>query len=130
MSIRESILSAMVVMLSSLCGGRIYRSRKEQLPTLPAIVIRPESESDDGETLGSRDINLIVAVDIYARGDIPDQAADSVLESALSLIDSDATLGMGSDVQIMPTRQIEWSIDNYDDVSATLRLQIFYRKFS
>jgi hypothetical protein len=55
---------------------------------------------------------------------------DSVLESALSLIDSDATLGMGSDVQIMPTRQIEWSIDNYDDVSATLRLQIFYRKFS
>ncbi len=127
MSLRESILSALQATLSSLCGGRVYRSRKEQLPSLPAIVIRPETEIDTGEMLTVVDLTLTVAIEIYARADIPDQAIDPLLADVLAALRADATLGLGSDVQIMPARRIDWDIQNYDDGAATLRFDIIYR---
>ncbi len=129
MSLRESILSALQTTLASLCGGRVYRSRQEQLPALPAIVIRPETENDPGEMLTVSDSTLTVAVEIYARGDIPDQAADPVLTAALSALRADSTLGLGSDVQILPARRVDWQIENYDDGAATLHIDILYRTY-
>lgn len=129
MSQRETILATLRTSLSGLCAGRVYRSRKEQLPALPAIVIRPDSEEDSGEMLGCTDATLSVAIAIYAQGDIPDQAADPVLADVLAALKTDATLGLGSDVQIKPERRIDWAFEAYGDAEVTLRLEISYRTF-
>lgn len=129
MSAREDILSALQATLSPILPASVWRSRKEQLPSLPAIVIRPEAEDDPGEMLGVTDSVLTVAIDIYARGEIPDQAVEPILADVVSALKTDATLGLGSDVQILPRRQIEWSAENYDDALATMRIDIIYRTF-
>jgi len=129
MSLRESILAALLATLSGLCSGHVYRSRKEQLPAIPAIVIRPESADDPGEMLGVADATLTVAIEIYAQGDIPDQASDPVLEAVLSALKDDPTLGLGTDVQIKPGRHIDWAIENYDDSGVTLHINISYRTY-
>lgn len=127
MSTRETLLNALHVALAGCAGGRVYRSRKEQLPTVPAIVIRPESEEDNGEMLGVTDTVLVVAIDIYARGDIPDKAADATLSAAYAAIIAARDLGMGSDVQLMPGRTVTWNVDGYDDADVTLSLSYLYR---
>lgn len=126
---RDQILTALQSTLAGLCAGRVYRTRKEQLPALPAIVIRPDSEIDPGEMLGCTDATLSVAIAIYAQGEIPDQAADPVLVDALALLKSPDALGLGSDAQIMPARRIDWAFENYDDAEVTLRIDIQYRTF-
>ena len=70
---------------------------------------------------------LVVAIDIYAHGDIPDQAADATLSAAYAALIASPTLGLGSDVQILPGRVVQWQIEAFDDVSARLNLRIFYR---
>lgn len=129
MSLREDILAALQATLAPILPASVWRSRKEQLPSLPAIVIRPEAEDDPGEMLGVTDSVLTVAIDIYAHGEIPDQAVDPILSDVLAALKADATLGLFSDVQILPRRRIEWSDENYDDALATLRIEILYRTF-
>lgn len=129
MSARDNILVALRAALSGLCDGRVYRSRLDQLPVLPAIIITPESETDTGEMLGCTDATLTVAISIYARADIPDQAIDPILAAVLAAIRTDSTLGLGSDVQIQPSRRIDWDIQNYDDGAATLHIDITYRTY-
>lgn len=127
MSPRENVLAALVATLSPILPASVWRSRKEQLPTIPAIVVRPESEEDLGEMLGVTDATLTVAIEIYARGEIPDQAADPLLADVLDALKVDATLGLGSDVQVLPRRRIDWDIENYDDAGVTVRVDIDYR---
>jgi hypothetical protein len=127
MSTRETILAALQVALASVAGGRVYRARKEQLPTLPAVIIRPESEEDTGEALGVTDTTINVSFDVYARGDIPDQAADATLSAVYAALIPNPTLGLGSDVQIMPGRIVTWDVDDYDDSRTTLMMRIQYR---
>lgn len=129
MSQRETILAALKTSLSGLCSGRVYRTRKEQFPALPAIVIRPDAENDPGEMLGCTDATLSVAIAIYAKGEIPDQAADPVLADVLTALKSPVALGLGTDALIMPARRIEWAFENYDDAEVTLRIDIQYRTF-
>jgi hypothetical protein len=129
MSARENLLVALRTALSGLCDGRVYRSRLDQLPVLPAIIITPESETDTGEMLGCTDATLTVAISIYARADIPDQAIDPILAAVLAALRTDSTLGLGSDVQIQPSRRIDWDIQNYDDGAATLHIDITYRTY-
>lgn len=128
MSARETLLAALQTTLSGLCSGRVYRSRKEQLPALPAIVIRPESEEGAGDLLGRQDATLLTAIDIYASGDIPDQTADPILAAVESALFAAPDLGLGPDVQIKPGRRIEWDIENFDDGRATLHIEIIYRQ--
>jgi hypothetical protein len=129
MSARDNILVALRTALSGLCDGRVYRSRLDQLPVLPAIIITPESETDTGDMLGCTDATLTVAISIYARADIPDQAIDPILAAVLAALRTDSTLGLGSDVQIQPSRRIDWDIQNYDDGAATLHIDITYRTY-
>lgn len=127
MSTRETLLNALLVTLSGVAGGRVYRSRKEQLPTLPAVVIRPESEEDTGEAIGVTDTLLNVAITVYARGDIPDQAADATLSDVYAALIANPTLGLTSDVQIMPGRVVSWAVEDVDDAAVTLTIRIHYR---
>jgi len=129
MSARDNLLVALRTALSGLCDGRVYRSRLDQLPVLPAIIITPESETDTGDMLGCTDATLTVAISIYARADIPDQAIDPILAAVLAALRTDSTLGLGSDVQIQPSRRIDWDIQNYDDGAATLHIDITYRTY-
>lgn len=129
MSARDNLLVALRTALSGLCDGRVYRSRLDQLPVLPAIIITPESETDTGDMLGCTDATLTVAISIYASADIPDQAIDPILAAVLAALRTDSTLGLGSDVQIQPSRRIDWDIQNYDDGAATLHIDITYRTY-
>lgn len=129
MSPRENILEALRATLTPILPAGVSRSRKEQLPSLPAIVITPESETAPGDTLGYTDSLLTVAIAIYAHSEIPDQAIDPVIADVITALQADPTLSLGSDVQIMPGRRIEWDIENYDDGAATLRLDITYRTY-
>lgn len=129
MSARETLLEALRATLSPILPAAVWRSRNKQLPSLPAIVITPESEEDLGLMLGCTDATLTVAIAVYARAEIPDQAADPILSDILDALKVDSTLGLGSDVQVLPARRIEWGIENYDDGAATLRLDITYRTY-
>lgn len=127
MSTRENVLAAIATALSGLASGRVYRSRREQLSTLPAIVIEPERESASEEALGVTDRRLDVAIAVYANGDIPDNAADSTLAAAWAALYATPTLGLGSNVQLEPGHAVEWDFDDFDYVRAILRVTINYR---
>ncbi len=126
MSQRETLVAALHTALSGLCSGRVYRTRKEQLPALPAIVIRPLSGKELGGMIGYSDATLTVAIEIYAHGDTPDQAADPVLSAVLGLLQA-SSLGLPGNAQINPEIEYDWAVENYDDSGVTLHLDITYR---
>lgn len=78
MSKRESVLAAIATLLTDLASGRVYRSRREQLPDLPCIVIEPESESTLEGPIGRINATLTVAISVFYQGDIPDQSGDTL----------------------------------------------------
>ena len=127
MSARETILAAFQTALSGLASGRVYRSRMEQLPALPAIVITPDGEDAEEKLLGVMDAELTVNVSIYAKGDTPDSAADSLLSAVHAALSADLSLGLGSDVQIQPRRRVNWEFDQYDEARIAARYTVFYR---
>ena len=127
MSTRDSVLAAFQTTLSSLASGRVYRSRLEQLPAIPAIVITPDAEEAEEKLLGVMDAELTVTVAIYAKGDTPDNAADALLASVHSALCADLSLGLGSNVQILPRRRVGWEFDQYDEARLAVRYTVFYR---
>ncbi len=127
MSQRETILASLQSSLSGLASGRVYRAHREQLPDLPAIIITPVSDVGAGALLGVVDRILTVDVAIYARGDIPDQAADSLVDQVLQIVSASNALGLGPDVEIRPDPDIDPNFENYDDIQVVVRLVIDYR---
>lgn len=127
MSQRETILAAVQSSLSALAGGRVYRARREQLPALPAIVITPVSDVSADSLLGVVDRVLTVDIAVYARGDIPDQAADSLVDQVTQILSASNALGLGSDVEIRPGIDIDPNFESYDDIQVVVRLVIDYR---
>lgn len=127
MSTRETILAAVATALAGVASGRIYRSRKEQLSTLPAVIITPDQEQAEEVVLGKTDRRLTVAIAVFASADTPDAGADSTLASCWSALAVANALGLGSDVQVDPAHEITWEWDDYDYVRATLRVTINYR---
>lgn len=127
MSTRDNILAGFATALSALASGRVYRERKEQLPDVPAIVITPADETAEEKMLGVMDAELVVNVDLYVRGDTPSAAADSLLSSVHSALCADLSLGLGSDVQIQPSRRVRWEQDNYDEARVTVTYTVFFR---
>jgi hypothetical protein len=127
MSTRETILAAIATALSGVAGGRVYRSRREDLGTLPAVVITPDGEEAEEAVLGVTDRRLVVAVDVYAKGDTPDTAADATLAAAWAALAAAPTLGLGTDVQLWPAHSIDWDFEDFDYARATLRVTYLYR---
>lgn len=111
-SIREQILNRIhTVTLNGITGvpaGRIYRSRSQALSRneAPAIIISPGQDDPinaprtTGSSLGKLDQALAVLIEIYVRGDIPDQIADPIGVEVHSRMMADRTLnGLAKDVQ-------------------------------
>lgn len=103
---RESILTALSTALASTSGvaGRVYRSRVEPIARneSPAVIVEPVSDSPVApDTVGRLTWNLTVRVTVYVRANVPDQAADSIVQSVYSKVMADTTLG-GAALDIMP----------------------------
>lgn len=86
-SIREKILAELVTRLSSTSGvaGRVFRSRIEavQRNEMPAIVVMPATETPEQRTSSCRvDKRLTVNVMVLLHDDVPDRAADPIVQDA------------------------------------------------
>jgi len=86
-SIREKILAELVTRLVNTTGvaGRVFRSRMEavQRNEMPAIIVMPVTENAEQRTSSCRvDKKLTVMVQVLAHDDVPDRAADPILQDA------------------------------------------------
>jgi hypothetical protein len=89
-------------------GARIYRSRAQAYSRseAPAITVSPGEDNPinaprtTGASLGKLDQALPVLIEIYVRGDVPDQLADPIGVDVHARMMSDRTLGgLAQDVQ-------------------------------
>jgi hypothetical protein len=127
MSQRETVLAAIATAVAGVASGRIYRSRLESLPTLPAVIITPANEETIEEFIGASGHRLTVDLSVYAKGDTPDTAADAVISALWSALWSSPDLGLGDSVQLQPGNSIDWDFEDFDHVRAQLRVVIHYR---
>jgi hypothetical protein len=108
MTKREQILAAIRSALNGTTGvgNRIYRSRVEPMARQesPAIVVEPlEDTAQQNTSLPTLDWSLTVRVAVVVRANVPDQAADPIVESLHSKVMADLTLG-GLAMDIQPLR--------------------------
>jgi hypothetical protein len=108
MTKREQILAAIRTALTGTTGvaARIYRSRVEPMARQesPAIVVEPiEDVAQQNTSLPTLDWSLTVRIAVVVRANIPDQAADPIVESLHSKLMADLTLG-GLAMDIQPQR--------------------------
>jgi hypothetical protein len=106
MTKREQILAAIRTALNGTAGvsNRIYRSRVEPLARQesPAIIVEPiKDRCEQNTSLPKLDWSLLVRVAVVIRANVPDQAADPVVESLHSKLMADLTLG-GLAIDIQP----------------------------
>ena len=111
MTKREQILAAIRTALTGTTGvgTRIYRSRVEPMARQesPAIVVEPlRDRSEQNTSLPTLDWSLLVRGAVVVRANVPDQAADPVIESLHSKLMADLTLG-GLAIDIQPV-QVEF----------------------
>lgn len=104
---REQILTTLATTLSSVAGvnGRVYRSRVEPIARneSPAVIIEPVSDQPTvPDAIGRMRWRLTVRVMVYVRANVPDQAADSIVESVYSKVMADTTVG-GYAQDVYPT---------------------------
>jgi hypothetical protein len=127
MSLQENILAGIATALVGVASGRVYRDRREGIETLPAVSIEPESADEEETVLGKVDGILTVAVSIYAKGETPSTAADSIAASIKAIMTSGKDFSLGTDVQLLPGCSHEWDYENYDYARLILRYRIAYR---
>lgn len=110
-SLREQILQriATTVLPGTVqVGSRIYRSRAQAYSRseAPAITVSPGEDNPvnaprtTGASLGRLDQVLPVLIEVYVRGDVPDQLADPIGVDVHARMMADRTLGgLAHDVQ-------------------------------
>jgi hypothetical protein len=110
-SIREQILNHIETVTlpgTVQVGTRIYRSRAQAYSRseAPAITVSPGEDNPInaprtiGASLGKLDQALPVLIEIYVRGDVPDQLADPIGVDVHARMMADRTLGgLAQDVQ-------------------------------
>lgn len=103
---RERILTAIQIKLKGTTGvgTRIYRSRVEPLARAesPALIVEPITDTPAQNTsLPTLDWSLGVRIAVIVRDNVPDQAADLIIESMHARLMSDLTLG-GLSIDIQP----------------------------
>jgi len=127
---RETILAAIRTALTGTTGvgTRIYRSRVEPLTRQesPAIVVEPVSDSAEQNTaLPTLDWSLTVRVAIIVRGDIPDQVADPIVQSAHAKIMADLSLG-GYAIDVQPI-SVTFDLQEADQPAGVISMDYLVR---
>lgn len=129
---REQILSALATSLASVSGvnGRVYRSRVEPIARneSPAVIVEPvQDQAAIPDVLGRINWRMTVRVTVYVRANIPDQAADSIVQSVYAKMMADPTVGGYA----MDTHPVSTSFEMVEaDVAAgivTNEFEIFYQ---
>ena len=130
---REQILSAVATALAGTSGvsGRVYRSRQEAFSRSesPSVIVEPGPASSGPEPVSTCKIDhtLTLVVLVYARGLIPDQVADPVVQSVHSLLMADRTLG-GLALDIWPlSRDPQFEAADTAAVVEVLSYRVRYR---
>jgi hypothetical protein len=92
---REQIMEAVRVKLATISGVTTYRSRLTAFSRAesPAFVLRPEKEDITKRNNDFSERELVLVIDVIARGAIPDSIADQYCVSAHEKIMEDETLG-------------------------------------
>jgi hypothetical protein len=106
MTKREQILQAIRQTLTGTTGvdSRIYRSRVEPMARQesPAVIVEPlKDRCEQNTSLPTLDWSLLVRVAVVIRANVPDQAADPVVESLHAKLMADLSLG-GLAIDIQP----------------------------
>jgi hypothetical protein len=127
---REQVLTAIRTALTGTTGvgTRIYRSRVEPLARQesPAIVIEPISDQAQQNTsLPTLDWSLTVRVAIIVRGNVPDQLADPIVESAHAKLMADLTLG-GYAIDVQP-QNVSFELMEADQPAGVISLDYLVR---
>ena len=127
---RETILAAIRTALTNTTGvsTRIYRSRVEPIARgeSPAIVVEPVSDTAEQNTsLPTLDWSLTVRVAVIVRGDVPDQLADPIVESAHAKIMADLTLG-GYAIDVQP-QSVSFDLMEADQPAGVIALEYLVR---
>lgn len=127
---REQIISAIVTALAGTTdvGSRIYRSRVEPFARAesPAIVVEPISDQAQQNTsLPTLDWSLTVRVAIIVRGNVPDQLADPIVESAHAKLMADLTLG-GYAIDVQP-QNVTFELMEADQPAGVISLDYLVR---
>jgi hypothetical protein len=127
---RERVLRAIVTTLAGTTGvgTRIYRSRVEPLARQesPAIVIEPiTDQAQQNTSLPTLDWSLTVRVAIIVRGNVPDQLADPIVESAHAKLMADLTLG-GYAIDVQP-QNVAFELVEADQPAGVISLDYLVR---
>ena len=127
---REQVLTAIRTALTGTTGvgTRIYRSRVEPLTRQesPAIVVEPVNDSAEQNTaLPTLDWSLTVRVAIIVRGDVPDQVADPIIESAHAKIMADLSLG-GYAIDVQPI-SVTFDLQEADQPAGVIMMDYLVR---
>jgi len=130
----ESITEAIKVLLEgspSLASGNVWRSRLRPIPAGSnlAIVVRQgrDIRINESTTIGNYSRQAVVMVEVYARGDIPDQLADPVVRSVVGRVMADTSLGGLCDDILVGNKEPDWSARDTDLVAIDLEFIVSYQ---
>lgn len=95
---REQIMSTLATSLGTItgAGGRVYRSRVEPISRnqSPAVIIEPvQDQADTPDAVGRINWRMTIRVTVYVRANVPDQAADDLIQQVHAKIMSDERVG-------------------------------------
>lgn len=114
---------------TSVASGAVWRSRLRPIPegTALAVVVRRKPDIRLGDSTMDRQMRqLAVTVEIYARGDEPDSVADPLIESVMSRVMADRSLGGLCDDVEVDSVDTEWAARDTDLVMMDLTFNVRY----
>lgn len=131
MSLRETLLTAVMSTLAGASGAgiHVYRSRTVAVSTDAdvAVLVRPASDTPEQIVIPYMDRTLEIEVQVRARGEIPDSAADATVADVHAKLMANRTLsGNALDIEEGPT---DWAFDDADTplTEVTMRYRVKYR---
>lgn len=124
------VASALVSVLKAapaVAGGQVFRGRSRSIGVAQqsgAVVRLIRSASTEAQVMGGRTTwKTLVAIECYGRGtsDVPDAAADAVVEAVFARLATAPTLGgLAMDVEPLEGDTLEWDSDDMDVSQAAI----------
>ncbi len=130
----ENITEAILGLIKAepeLVDGNVWRSRLRPIPASSgyAIVVRQgrDLRLNESTTIGNYSRQAVVMVEVYARGDVPDQLADPIVHEVVKRVMADTNLGGLSDDIYVGNKQPEWTARDTDMVAIDLEFIVTYQ---
>jgi hypothetical protein len=122
-SAAETILAYVATLLGNVPGGSFFRSRPESIERQDGIVVNllPRDENMEQVNDDLEKCDLVFELRVTARGAVPDQLADPVVQACHMAIMADKTLG-GRCSKLIRFKK-EWDISEADLNAAVVVIQ-------